>query len=112
MDRFQQDILGILDRIYPGRRQIGQTVHPQVEHASVIDDTLADLAGLGAVALQGFVADAAILCRLGQREAAFWDIARQRHRLSLSWLGKQHRRQIASAVRQGCRRRLLRRFSG
>jgi hypothetical protein len=53
---------------------MGETVHPQIEHAPVIDGTLADLGGLGAMALQGFVADAAILRRLGQGEAAFWDI--------------------------------------
>jgi hypothetical protein len=63
MDRFQQKVLGILDR---GRRQIGETIHPAIKHAPVIDDTFADLAGFRAMTLQGPVGDTAILRRLGQ----------------------------------------------
>ncbi|MGA8758562.1 MAG: hypothetical protein WB611_20020 [Stellaceae bacterium] len=39
---------------------MGETIHPQVKHVPVIDDTLADLARFGAVPLQGFIAHATI----------------------------------------------------
>ena len=53
---------------------MGESIHPLVEHAAVINDALADLAGLGPVALQGLVADPAIFGGLGEREAAFGDV--------------------------------------
>jgi hypothetical protein len=60
MDRFQQKGLGILDWVAPGQGLMGETIHPQVEHVPVIDDTLADLARFGAVPFQGLIAYATI----------------------------------------------------
>ena len=66
---------------------MGETIHPQVEHVPVIDDTLADLARFGAVPLQGSIAHAAIFRRLAFRQATFRDIAGQRHVLGGFYLG-------------------------